>query len=253
MAVRHHALSSVRQSLMDEISNGSNALDLARTLAAFRELLDGGFAGASPMDARTGRTLRTIALPQRFGTPDSFSAAGVAQWVPAAWFAAGSMDRDRLRAPARRRRQHAAPMKYPARNGALCRHARGGSQEWTRAVGPARQRANNLKAAARSANGRFLAMGTTYTTGGWKHRVTLWDVAQGRTPAQLDTSSIPRDSEIQRWPFVERFGVVGTRHARTDVVAIVPAALRDHATRGAARINPATEAMASTGRRLHDR
>ena len=94
--------------------------------------------------------------------------------------------------------------------------------------------ANNLKAAARSANGRFLAMGTTYTTGGWKHRVTLWDVAQGRTPAQLDTSSIPRDSEIQALAFSWSGSALWALGTRELMLWQLPAALRDHATRGAA-------------------
>lgn len=93
--------------------------------------------------------------------------------------------------------------------------------------------ADSFKAAARSANGRFLAMGTTYKAGGWQHRVALWDVAQGRTPVQLDASSLPKNSEIQALAFSwdgSALWAIGTREL---MLWKLPAALRDRAGQGA--------------------
>ncbi|VWB49293.1 hypothetical protein BLA6993_02246 [Burkholderia lata] len=227
-------LASVRQSLMDEISNGTNTLIWPVRWRPSGSYWTEDSQGLAELDARTGRTLRTIALPQRFGTPNSVSAAGIAQWVPkplgspqGQWIATGFvllLDDDGSMPP---------PVKYP---------------------GPKRERfvgmhvvdlknghvlsallgtANNFKAAARSANGRLLAMGTTYTSGGWKHRVALWDVAQGRTPVQLDTSSIPKDSEIQALAFSWSGSALWALGTRELILWQLPAALRDRATRGA--------------------
>lgn len=227
-------LSSVRQSLMNEISNGTNTLIWPVRWRPSGSYWTEDSQGLAELDARTGRTLRTIALPQRFGTPNSVSAAGIAQWVPkplgspqGQWIATGFvllLDDDGSMPP---------PVKYP---------------------GPKRERfvgmhvvdlksghvlsallgtADNFKAAARSANGRLLAMGTTYTAGGWKHHVALWDVAQGRTPVQLDTSSIPKDSEIHALAFSWSGSALWALGTRELILWQLPAALRDRATRGA--------------------
>jgi hypothetical protein len=52
-------------------------------------------------------------------------------------------------------------------------------------------RFSTLQAAARSANGKFLALGSSHMYGsGSKSQVVLWDIKQGHTPVRLDTSKI---------------------------------------------------------------
>ena len=227
-------LSSVRQSLMDEISNGSNALiwpvRWRPSGSYWTEDSQGSPSWTPAPAARCVRSPYRSASARRIPSAPPVSRNG----CQAAWFAAGSMDRDRLRAPARRRRQHAAPMKYPGPKRARFVGMHVVDLKSGHVLSALLGSANNLKAAARSANGRFLAMGTTYTTGGWKHRVTPWDVAQGRTPAQLDTSSIPRDSEIQALAFSWSGSALWALGTRELMLWQLPAALRDHATRGAA-------------------
>ena len=230
MAVRHHAV------IGTPVADGRDQQrqqcpDLARTLAAFRELLDGGFAPPSWTPAPAARCVRS---PYRSAS---------ARRIPSAPPVSRNGCPSRL---VRRRvngsRQASCSCSTTT---AACRPHEISRPETARFVGmhvvdlksghvlSACSAAPTTKAAARSANGRFLAMGTTYTTGGWKHRVTLWDVAQGRTPAQLDTSSIPRDSEIQAafsWSG-SALWALGTREL---MLWQLPAALRDHATRGAA-------------------
>ncbi|MCA8323571.1 WD40 repeat domain-containing protein [Burkholderia cepacia] len=227
-------LSSVRQSLMDEISNGSNALIWPVRWRPSGSYWTEDSQGLAELDARTGRTLRTIALPRRIGTPDSFSAAGVAQWVPKPlgspqghWIATGfALLRDDdgsmpspVKDPGPKRARFAGMHVVDLKNGHVLSALLGA--------------ADSFKAAARSANGRFLAMGTTYKAGGWQHRVALWDVAQGRTPVQLDASSLPKNSEIQALAFSwdgSALWAIGTREL---MLWKLPAALRDRAEQGA--------------------
>ncbi|KML07597.1 MULTISPECIES: WD40 repeat domain-containing protein [Burkholderia] len=227
-------LSSVRQSLMDEISNGSNALIWPVRWRPSGSYWTEDSQGLAELDARTGRTLRTIVLPRRFGSPDSVSAAGVAHWAPkplgspqGQWIATGFellLDDDGstpppVQAPGPKRAHFVGMHVVDLKNGHVLSALLGA--------------ADTFKAAARSANGRFLAMGTTYKAGGWQHRVALWDVAQGRTPVQLDASSLPKNSEIQALAFSwdgSALWAIGTREL---MLWKLPAALRDRAGHGA--------------------
>ncbi|WP_334047464.1 hypothetical protein [Burkholderia cepacia] len=227
-------LSSVRQSLMDEISNGSNALIWPVRWRPSGSYWTEDSQGLAELDARTGRTLRTIVLPRRFGAPDSVSAAGIAHWAPKPlgspqghWIATGFellLDDDGsmpppVKAPGPKRARFVGMHVVDLKNGRVTSALLGA--------------ADTFKAAARSANGRFLAMGTTYKAGGWKHRVALWDVALGRTPVQLDASSLPKNSEIQALAFSwdgSALWAIGTREL---MLWKLPAALRDRAGQGA--------------------
>ncbi|KVS71158.1 WD40 repeat domain-containing protein [Burkholderia cepacia] len=227
-------LSSVRQSLMDEISNGSNALIWPVRWRPSGSYWTVDSQGLAELDARTGRTLRTIVLPRRFGAPDSVSAAGIAHWAPkplgspqGQWIATGFellLDDDGstpppVKAPDPKRTRFVGMHVVDLKNGHV--------------LSPLLGAADSFKAAARSANGRFLAMGTTYKAGGWQHRVALWDVAQGRTPVQLDASSLPKNSEIQALAFSwdgSALWAIGTREL---MLWKLPAALRDRAGHGA--------------------
>ena len=227
-------LSSVRQSLMNEITGGGNPLIWPVRWRPAGSYWTEDPQGLAELDARTGRTLRTIALPQRFGAPNPANAAGVAQWVPeplgspqGQWIATGFvllLDDDGSMPPpvkfsdAKRARfvgMHVADLKSGRVLSAL--------------LGPA----NDFKAAARSANARFLAMGTTDTSGGRTHRVALWDVAQGRTPVQLDASSLPTDNEIRALAFSWDGTALWALSTHELLLWQLPAALRDRATRSA--------------------
>lgn len=145
--------------------------------------------GIAELDASSGRVLRALALPQRFGSPDPDDATGAAQWVPkplgspeAGWIAAGFvlMLADD---------GHMPPSldKTGNRNDRFVgMHVVNLSDG--RVLSALLGRADTLEAAARSAHGRFLALGAN----GIKHsgpHVVLWDVAQARTPVQFETSS----------------------------------------------------------------
>ena len=221
-------LSSVRQSLMDEISNGSNAL-----IWPVRWRPSGSYWTEDSQGRRAGRPHRPHAAYDRLTA--ALRHAGFLQrrrcraMGAAAWFAAGSMDRDRLRAPARRRRQHARPMKYPGPKRArfVGMHVVDlkSGHVLSALLGSA-----NLKAAARSANGRFLrwarptpqAAGSIASHSGTSHRA-----------AHPRSSTHRRYPEQRRWPFrgAVRLWALGTREL---MLWQLPAALRDHATRGAA-------------------
>lgn len=227
-------LSSVRQSLMDDINGGGNPL-----IWPVRWRPSGSYwtedpQGLAELDARTGRTLRAIALPQRFGSPDPDNATGIAQWVPeplgspqGQWIATGFvllLDDDGSMPP---------PVKYPGPKRArfVGMHVVDlkSGHVLSALLGPA----DDFKAAARSANGRFLAMGTTSTAGSRTHRVALWEVAQGRTPVQLDASSLPTDNEIRALAFSWDGSALWALGTHELLLWQLPAALRDRATRRA--------------------
>lgn len=227
-------LSSVRQSLMNDVTGSGNPLIWPVRWRPAGSYWTEDPQGLAELDARTGRTLRTIELPQRFGAPNPANAAGVAQWVPeplgspqGQWIATGFvllLDDDGSMPPpvklsgAKRARfvgMHVADLKSGHVLSAL--------------LGPA----DDFKAAARSANGRFLAMGTTDNSRGWTHRVALWDVARGRTPVQLDASALPRDNEIHALAFSWDGSALWALGTRELLLWQLPAALRDRATRGA--------------------
>ncbi|WP_233874637.1 hypothetical protein [Paraburkholderia adhaesiva] len=145
--------------------------------------------GIAELDAASGRVLRALALPQRFGfgAPDPHNATGVAQGAPtplgspeAGWIATGF--ELRLADDG-----HMPSSLYSVSNdngsfvGMHVVNLKDGH-----ALSALLGRSEKLAAAARSAHGRFLALGGMKP--GSPH-VVLWDIAQARTPVQLETSS----------------------------------------------------------------
>lgn len=226
-------LSSVRQSLMDEISGSGNPL-----IRPVRWRPSGSYwtedpQGITELDARTGRTLQTITLPQRYGIPAPASAKGIAQGVPKPlgspqghWIATGFelllQDDGSIPPSVTNVRPHGVSFVgmhvVDLKSGHVLSALLG--------------QADTFKAAARSANGRFLAMGTTSIKAGIPtQRAALWDVAQGRTPVQLDASSLPRDDEIHALAFSWDGSALWALGHRELLLWQLPAALRDRATR----------------------
>ncbi len=228
------ALSSVRQSLMDDISGNSSA-----RIWPVRWRPSGSYwtedpQGIAELDANTGRTLRAIALPQRFGRPDPASAAGAAQWVPeplgsqrGQWIATGfvlTLSADGSIPPAgesagsdgvRFAGMHVVDLKSG------------------HVLSPLLGRADKLNTAAGSPSGRFLAMGSTYVHAGIStQRVALWDIARGRTPVQLDASPLSNDSEIRALAFSWNGSMLWALGQRELLLWQLPTTLRDRATLG---------------------
>lgn len=141
--------------------------------------------GIAQLDAASGRVLRALTLPQRFGTPDPTDATGVAQWIPkplgspeAGWIATGfvlMMADDGHMPPTKGGNDRFVGMHVV-------------NLEDGRVLSALLGRSDTLQAAARSAHGRFLALGSNGARRG-DRRFALWDIAQGRTPVQLETSS----------------------------------------------------------------
>lgn len=233
MAVRHDAV--VGTPVADgRDQQRQQCADLAGTLAAFRELLDGGFARAR----RAGRPHRPHAAYDRvapalwragFGQRRRHRSLG----AQAARLAAGSMDRDRLRVVARRRRQHATSREGPGpETDALRRHARSGSQERARTVAPAGR--CRLLQGRRPFGKRSLPCDGYDLQGG--RLATSRGTLGCRTRPHARAARRIVATQKQRDPgaglFVGRFRAVGNRHARTDAVEI---ARRTARSRGAWR------------------
>ncbi|TCV92686.1 hypothetical protein EC912_10624 [Luteibacter rhizovicinus] len=150
--------------------------------------------GVSVLDAASGRVLRAFALPQRFGTPNSTDATGQAQWVPrslgspeANWIATGFilMLKDDGSLPPK---LDANPDRHNRFDGDrfVGMHVvdlDDGHVRLSALLG----RSDSLAAAARSANGRWLALGSnSVRPGGSKGpKVALWDVTKGQASVQL--------------------------------------------------------------------
>ena len=190
-------LSSVRQSLMDEISNGSNAL-----IWPVRWRPSGSYwtedSQAAELDARTGRTLRTIALPQRFGTPDSFSAAGVAQWCPSRLVRRRVNGSRQASCSCSTTTAACRPMKYPGPKRARFVGMHVVDLKSGHVLSALLGSANNLKAAARSANGRLRwarpqAAGSIASHSGTSHRAAH--------PRSSTHRRYPETARSRRWPF----------------------------------------------------
>ncbi|MFT4247469.1 MAG: hypothetical protein QM581_05430 [Pseudomonas sp.] len=197
-------------------------------------------AGIARLDAASGRVLRAIALPQRFGEPNRANATGMAQWVPralgspqAGWIATGFV-----------------LMLHDGGN-AMPPPLDGSAGEVERFVGmhvvdlqsgevlsALLGRSGTLEAAARSANGRFLALGSqadrSPNVAGESSRgfpLALWEVAQRRTPVRLDTSATRGDAHALAFSWNgEDLWVLGDRQIYR---WRLPPALRDAAGQGA--------------------
>ena len=92
-------------------------------------------------------------------------------------------------------------------------------------------RFRTLQAAARSANGRFLALGSSDMYGsGSRNQVVLWDIKQGHTPVRLDTSKIQGEMSglAFSWDGAELWAIVSGKLYRWRL----PEPLRDAATNG---------------------
>ena len=230
----HTAMTSVRQSLMDEISGNTNALIWPVRWQPSGSYWTEDSQGIAELDANTGRVLRTIALPQRFGRPDPASATGIAQWVPeplgsrqGQWIATGFvlMLDDNGNMPPTVKNADSNSVRFVGMHVVDLKSGH--------VLSALLGRADEFSAAARSANGRFLAMGTTSVdTGVSTQRVALWDVAQGRTPVQLDASLLPHGSEIHAMAFSWDGSALWALDNRELVLWQLPEALRDGATRG---------------------
>lgn len=194
----HVAFASARQSMMSVRMKGNTLIAPVRWRDAKAFWVEDQ-PGIAELDASSGRVLRAIALPQRAGAPDPIDASGAATWVPTPlgspegqWIATGFVltpDDDRLLPPSMK--------------GAFVRHDRivgmhvvdlKGGHVLSAVLGAM----DALPAAARSAHGRYLAMGSNGPMHGGP-RVALWDIAQGRTPVQLD--ALPSKSEVHALAF----------------------------------------------------
>ncbi len=142
--------------------------------------------GVTEFNAADGRVLRVIPLPQRVGAPGQEPDGKLAPWSPkplasfeAGWIATGFMlmlaDSELL----------PPEIKKGARSndrffGMYVVDLKSGSVLHSVLLG----RSDTLQAAARSANGRFLALGSTAAQGPGPI-VVLWNVANGKTPVSL--------------------------------------------------------------------
>lgn len=146
--------------------------------------------GIAELDAFSGRVIRALAMPQRSGVLNSDDAGGASEHVPeplgspeANWIAAGFLltVRDNKNIPpslephlGRFSDRFVGMHVIDLKEGYILSALLGGS--------------DTLQAAARSANGRFLALGSNGISGDSSAQVVVWDIAQKRTPVRLDTS-----------------------------------------------------------------
>jgi hypothetical protein len=181
--------------------------------------------GLAELDADQGRALRAFLLPPRFGGVS----AGRAQWVPpplgspaGGWIAVGYVgstdeaDRDAL--PVRRVRGADRVV------GMYVVDLLQGLVRFGAHLGPA----STLAAAARSASGRLLALGTTGDPGRTP-RVGLWDTESGRSPVRLD---LPEHGEVYALAFSWDGSALWALDDRLVFGWTLPPALRDGAQPG---------------------
>lgn len=185
--------------------------------------------GVAELDAASGRVLRAWAMPQRFGSPDNNDATGVAQWVPkplgspeAGWIATDFvlMLHDNGYLPptwedaAHQNDRFVGMHVISLEDGRV----------WSALLG----RSDTLEAAARSARGRFLALGSNGPPRE-SPRVALWDVQQARTPLQLHAiSTTPVHALAFSWNGADLWAL-GDREL---LHWPLPRALQDAATQG---------------------
>lgn len=156
-------------------------------------------AGIAELQAGTGRVLRAHRVPQRFGEIDQLDASGVASWVPtplgspqAQWIALGFVlmlpDDGKLppRPEARGATQRFVGMHVVnTQDGRVCLSALLG-------------RADVLRAAARSANGQLLALGSERASARTGTPAALWDVRTCQPSLRL---AVPERSSIEALAF----------------------------------------------------
>lgn len=138
--------------------------------------------GLAELDVETGRVLRAYPLPRRFLGEKT---EGIANWVPSplgspqrAWISVGY-----VLAP---ERQTGLALQCTERNvGMHVVNLQDGSVSFSAMLGCA----STLRAAARSANGRFLALGANHPPPNRMPLVAIWDVDQRKPLTKLQTAS----------------------------------------------------------------
>jgi len=145
--------------------------------------------GIAELDGTSGRVLRAFALPQRFGALNASDASGTALWVPsplgspeANWIATGfvlDLKVDGNLPP----KLESSLVQNDRFVGMHVVDLRDGRVRFSALSG----RSGTLAAAARSANGRWLALGSNRVRAGASEgpKVALWDVATGQASVQL--------------------------------------------------------------------
>lgn len=223
------AVSSARQSMMNVRMKGNTYIWPVRWRGA-KTFWTEDQLGIAELDAANGHVLRALPLPQRAGTPDRNDASGVAPWVPtplgspeADWIASGfvlmltddgSMP-PKLDGDANRNDRFVGMHVVDLKDGRVHLSALLG-------------RADTLQAAARSANGSLLAIGSN----GIKPRgpkVVLWDIAKAQTPVQLGTSA---RGELHALAFSWNGADLWALGSRELLHWQLPDALKDAASRG---------------------
>ncbi|WP_165973483.1 hypothetical protein [Luteibacter rhizovicinus] len=177
-------LKSARQVMMDVPMKGNTQIAPVRWRGQTSFWTEDA-SGIAELGASNGHVLRAFQVPQRFGTPDSNDATGGASWVPralgspeAGWIATGfvlSLTDDGSMPP----KIEGKPDRSDRFVGMHVVNVKDGSVRLSALLG----RADTLKAAARSANGRLLALGSNGVRAGPK--VALWDMAKSQTSLQL--------------------------------------------------------------------
>lgn len=183
------ALTSARQSTMDRYTEHGNTLIRPVRWRDAKAFWVEDPSGVAELDVSSGRVLRAWAMPQRSGRPDSNDGAGVAQWVPeplgspeAGWIATGFvlMLHDDGRMPPTLQTSASDNDRFVGMHVINIKDGH--------VLSALLGRSDTLRAAARSAHGRLLALGSNGKNGDSNGQAVLWDVAQGRTPVRLDTS-----------------------------------------------------------------
>ena len=191
--------------------------------------------GIAELDAANGRVLRAFALPQRFGRLEPFDASGTALWVPkplgspeANWIATGFvlMLKDDGSLPPK---LESSPNQNDRFVGMHVVDLHDGQVRFSALLG----RSDTLAAAARSANGRWLALGANSVRPGNSKgpKVALWDVTKGQASVQL-LAPQTRDQDIHALAFswngldLWAFGGNGLLHWR------LPDGMKDEAGSG---------------------
>ncbi len=178
-----------RQALMEAAQKGNAQLWPVR-LRDPQALWVEDAQGLAALDPTSGRVLRAFALPQRFGRPDPADASGVAQWVPTplgslqgGWIATGFvlMLADRGAEAPQFAPSSASKTQAEARFvGMHVLEMDDGRVRLSALLG----RADTLKAAARSAHGRLLALGSDAPAAAGP-QLALWQIAAAQTPLRL--------------------------------------------------------------------
>ncbi|WP_295954850.1 hypothetical protein [uncultured Xanthomonas sp.] len=178
-----------RQALMDAEKKGNAQLWPVR-LHDPHALWVEDAQGIAALDPTSGRVLRAFALPQRFGRPDPVDASGVAQWVPTPlgslqgrWIASGFvlMLADHGTGTPQFAPSGASKAQPEARFvGMHVLDMDDGRVRLSALLGCA----DALKAAARSAHGRLLALGSDAPAAAGP-QLALWQIAAAQTPLRL--------------------------------------------------------------------